>query len=277
MDEKEQSNFIQLDLIESGNKFSTLSLNGADIKLWMPESESFVARAKKDSFKRNERSFSIHFSSQLDFGKWRGNKVLFSFKMLGMLFFGEAKIESWAIDNSFELSISSGIYRYEKRKSDRLLAYPRYRFYCYFNFFEKDKVDNIAYISRPNQKVEETFNKYLSKRSFISDSGNPLTGLRILDISEDGVSFVANEKEMSFLNSDDIDLCLEVEGEKFNGVGSLIYSVHYIDPRISNVRMYKVGMTLTKMEQSYVQKIRSLLGDTVDLIKPEERFESFLK
>ncbi|MCK5883030.1 MAG: hypothetical protein KAG61_05020 [Bacteriovoracaceae bacterium] len=277
MSDVNKENFLKLDIIESGNKFSTLVLNGAEIKIWMPEDDSFIANLKENGFKKDGDGFSVDLKSQLDYSKWKGNKVLFSFNMIGMLFFGEAQVGEWSLDNSFSLSISEGIFRFEKRNADRLLAYPSYKIYCYFYMAQKGSDGKVAYLNRPDQKVEETLSAYINKKSLLDDQGRPLSGLRVLDISEAGISFVASAKEVTFFKEEQVNLLIELEGEHFSGKGNTIYAVDYIDPRISNVRLFKVGMTMNDLDQAFILKMRTLLGNTVELLRPESHFEDFIK
>ncbi|MCK5073342.1 MAG: hypothetical protein KAQ98_07960 [Bacteriovoracaceae bacterium] len=175
------------------------------------------------------------------------------------------------------------VYRFEKRKNDRLLSFPHRKIYIYFNMVAENDDGNVISLNRltgNKDEVFEEFAKVVYGDKFIGNDGTPMTGFRILDISEDGASFLANDREKDYFtgNSSFSNIRLDFNGRIFSFASVKVKNVvDYIDPRSINVPMYKVGVTFGGQEK----KFKEFLAEYFELIeapgKEDLSYRSFLK
>lgn len=268
--------FILLTPEESVNKVSMLSLTDEGVRIWKKNSPPYSVKCiGKATLADN--GIEINFSTVEAVDEISNSELMFSFNSNGVKFFGKGNIKE-VYDNSILFVMDKNIYRCEKRKNERLLTYPLYKVYSLFSFKTKEN-GNITYINRPSENEDKFFNVYLNNKVVTDSSKGPLSGLRVLDISKTGVSFIANLKESNFFkNGEKKEFYIEFDGTIFTSIeGTVVYVVDYIDPRFSGIRMYKVGINFTQMNPELETKINITLGKNLDSGELDSQFESFLK
>lgn len=191
-------------------------------------------------------------------------------------------------DGKFELALSENVFKLEKRTSERLLAFPHHQIYAYFKFATKDAAEaNVVSLNRfkeENKKIYEKFQSLKNQNEIASieelKEFNPddLVGFRALDLSLNGVSFLANQNEATFFSDKkkEIDFVILVDGKPYRlNRAKVVYKVDFLNPRAGSVSMFKIGLQFDD-NKSFKTDLKGLIESYDNLEELQREFEEYL-
>jgi hypothetical protein len=157
------------------------------------------------------------------------------------------------------LVVDETIYALESRSGERLLATPHHQIYVYLRLPGEAQESNVIALSRVRDN-KDTLKSFQEKNLKISDD---LLGFRVIDLSADGLSFVANQEELDYFESLDdapMSLTLMFNGESFYLKDvTYIYGTPFVNPRARKVAMHKIGLSFNPID-ALTDKINSVVN-----------------
>lgn len=275
--------FIKLTQSEIQTKLEALVLAHASIKVWKKgQSHTLCILHSSES---TDQGLKLSLESETIDSSWQDKNVLFSFSFKGLEYFSKGKVENIKSGEKLVVSVGTYIFRAEKRTKERLLTFPHYQAYAYFRVSHvEDKTNVLAFNQHreKNAKAFERFDEMARKKIFPErEDLNELMGFRVLDISQDGISFLVNKKEGHFFDDesqkDEFDFTLLVNGHVFDLVqGQVIYNIHYVSSGHNFGPMYKVGIQFLAQEK-LTDFLDEMMASSEQLSATQKEFEDFVE
>lgn len=285
--ERAKVNFIKLKQQELSSKIALLVSNNERVIFWKSSPRYYEGRATHfeigQKIKLTLSDCNIHLRLSSDV-------VCLNFSINEIDYFFKAKVTDQMDEyKTITFELEESCFRVEKRSRERLITYPVYEVYAYLKY-AKEPETNVVYFNKTEQKTHNFFTEIdnLKKNrlatmgeGLFQEESEDLIGFRVEDISSNGISFFASQKEKEFvldkLNGIDFSLVLNFEMQIFTlENASIVYMINYINAQFSGVPMYKVGVTF-KASPSLKKKIEDISGITVDMIDYQKEFEEFIK
>lgn len=176
-----------------------------------------------------------------------------------------------------EITFSSSIYRSEKREEERLICYPHRSIYLYTNCPELEENNVLTFGSKnteENIKVLQIRNKFI-KRSDKLEPGD-LIGLRVFDLSSEGMSVVVSKEEMDMMENHLSEMIFKLKyfGEYISLKNlKLIHHTHLILPEIRDSKLFKLGISFDYQETIFNQN-QDLIDSAITLEELEKDYLS---
>ena len=251
--EGSSSNFVELKWDELADRLSDLAKARGEVKLWSKGDAPdlcIVINSHSDNEQDNTQQLRLKNDS---YNQSAVNKEYFlQFSLDSVEYFAKGNIVEILSDGEFWIEMNPHVFRVEKRQNERLSVFPKFQSYVYFNVDKQ--ADNIVFLDKHLERNHQIFNRFkkLTEKEFleVQDSMEGVTsgevlGFRVLDLSSNGVAFLANNKEALYFNGNNsFELTLSFEDKKFSiSNAQVVYNVDYINPRARGVKMHKVGLT----------------------------------
>ncbi len=266
--------FSKLDPKEKESRLVQLATSRGRVTIWIKGQKSKLLYQVID-FEKDRLELLLD-SKDKPFPK--GTKLLCSFELRGMYFFGEVAINE-SIVSSIVLEIKGQLYKSEKRASYRLLTYPIYDVYAEFQLEESYEGSNVVGIKNRTTQTGlfKNFLKLLEAKDEAEVEVHQLVKYRVQDLSTTGMSLHVGELEAQYFSKNYVfqetkiifpDQVLIIPEVK------VVYVVNYITGD-KNVKKYKVGLHFPNMptivDESLGKKINELLRE-IDFNKDFENF-----
>lgn len=261
----EESKFLALEVTEIESKLRELLFSRQPLKIWRDSSQ--FARVELISFQ--EQKIKVE---QFDF--YSNEETYFvSFCLRGINYYFRASAD---VENNHIMILPIGsVFRAERRRSVRLMMYPRITGFLYFQFEESppEVSDNVLSLNRSSNE-EKKFLKLFQEE--LKDT-TKIGGVKILDISEEGLSFTTSQKDANLISTSKPRQAIAVVDGKSVAIENLeyIYNVDYLNQRLEGIGFKKIGVKFSKN-----LKLEDLLKDLNDnsmvLTSLDEEFASFI-
>ncbi len=227
----------------------------------------------KDKFVLNISSVNLNPNDE--------NKTSFKFfiKISNLHFFSKCEINlSQTIPT---LTLDNNVYKYEKRKNERLLTFPHRSIYINYIFPEikKESSENVFNLMEKNSKKNIKTFKQIKKDE--EQLLGEVKSFRCLDLSFDGVSFIVNSiekdavKNLYKTGAPSVSIGIDSQTIEVKKT-ELRYSVNYIDPRTNISSMYKMAIFFPESNEKLKSIIKNYLEPPNEKIILENEFDFFL-
>jgi hypothetical protein len=180
---------------------------------------------------------------------------------------------NWEIfENGYLFKISKKIYRYEKRRKDRLLTYPHRQVYlCLINSVAPTENSNVVTLQKGGDVLKKLYYQ-LNPEEAVG-----VRKLRVLDISVEGISFLVGKGETKFLEHDDVSFEIEFNNQRFPiSLDQQLYSVSYLDIYSKSSSLRKIGATYSGSEKLQELIEHYLHDDSLIRFDVKHGFEDFI-
>jgi len=284
MSEESRYTFLVMSPEDVFQRLSNHAQDGGDIRIWSKGNDPIWANLsgaqKKDNILLTIRADEISPA-------YVNRQLLLNATVKGVDYFTKGvvlKVEN----GEFEIALSENVFKLEKRTSERLLAFPHHQIYAYFKFAgESVSEDNVLSLNRfkeENKKIYEKFQSLKNQKEISAIEAlkdfNPdeLVGFRALDLSLNGVSFLANEKEALFFDDrkKEIDFVILVDGKPYRlSRARVVYKVDFLNPRAGSVSMFKIGLQFDD-NKVFKDNLKGLIEDYDNLEELQREFEEYL-
>lgn len=203
-------------------------------------------------------------------------------------FFQGKVIEHNELENLIRVEIFDECFKFDKRSRERCRVFPEYEIYAYLKYFI-DNPRNVISFNKKDQSENNFFNKLHDQRlQKLADLSNDLSlqdeedlvGFRVEDLSPEGLSFLASQKEKEnildrYLNTE-FKLTINIETQVFTlNEAKIAYIMDYINSDFKNSSMFKVGVSF-KYSPSLKRKLEELTGQSFDQMNYQNEFEEFI-
>ncbi|MBK24005.1 MAG: hypothetical protein CME70_08395 [Halobacteriovorax sp.] len=283
------TNFIKIDTNDMVTKIARLSSDKGDVSVWNKGQDSVDYRANESKLIDDEtgKYVLIKLFAEKEDANFIGKDILLSFTVMNVDYFGEGK---FAVDENPEfitIKLASKIYRSEKRGSERLLTFPHHQVYSYFKITETgDELDNVislADLKTKSKKEKKGFDKMsetgtIQAAELEAGENEEVVGFRVLDLANNGISFLANESQKKFFVSERIfdTLLLMFDGDSYTlKNGLLIYNVDYVGGKTGEAPIYKLGIKFDSHAE-LSDRLKAALDKTSVLQTIRHDFEEFV-
>jgi len=283
------TNFIKIDTNDMVTKIARLSNDKGDVSVWNKGQDSVDYRANESKLIDDEtgKYVLIKLFAEKEDANFIGKDILLSFTVMNVDYFGEGK---FAVDETPEfitIKLASKIYRSEKRGSERLLTFPHHQVYSYFKITETgDELDNVislADLKTKSKKEKKGFDKMsetgtIQAAELEAGENEEVVGFRVLDLANNGISFLANESQKKFFVSERIfdTLLLMFDGDSYTlKNGLLIYNVDYVGGKKGEAPIYKLGIKFDSHSE-LSERLKAALDKTSVLQTIRHDFEEFV-
>jgi hypothetical protein len=277
------TNFIKLDLSEIHSKLSSLADSKEIVKIWLKGADPCLYRVADALFGKQSGLASLVLFGESDEqdGSFDGKRVFVGFEIGDINYFTEARVVRDSAGERLTLNLEPNIYRSEKRSNERLLTFPHHQVYAYFkipkaaapvNVIPLKKVDE-SYASFKRQQKERMLKELEKKIGDVED----LVGFRAMDVSNNGISFLVTEEEISHFSSKDkrYDFTLLFDGNAFAIKASkIIYKVEFVTKKDNREQSFKVGMNFNP-DTTLSQLVNDILKKS-ELTGFQRDFENFI-
>jgi len=277
--------FIELKWEEVLNKLSNMVLKQVPLKCWEKKTDAIDLTIRSVD-KRDDHILLVMNEGNLT-SRFSSNTIMLNFKVNGVDYLTTASLADGE-DADRGLIINQQIFKAEKRTSERLLAFPHHQIYVYFKFeLDVKSESNIISLNKyreENEKMFQRFSELKAKQELenideLKDfTGDKLMGFRALDLSLNGVSFLANEGEANFFidRNKAHDLVVLVNGVSYRlHKAKLVYKVDYLNPRANSVSMYKIGFQFDDNKE-FKLSLKGLIENFDNTEELKSEFELFL-
>lgn len=282
-------NFIKLNKEELSNKIALLVSENKAVMLWKKYPRHYDADISFFERRKDARNL-LHLKTHNFYLTLKSEYISLSFKLGEISYFLKGKV----IDQNLEaatlvVEIEDEGFRAEKRKSERLVTFPIYQVFAYFKY-QKMAPSNVLFINKKD-KEENSFlsqidnlekNKIQSlDNNFETAEDEDLIGFRVENISADGLSFFATQKEKAkideSLNQNKFNLMINFEG-KISSLNNpeIVYQVNYINTQLSNFPMYKVGVRFD-LNKTLKEIIDQQSTQSFEIEDYQKEFEEFIR
>ena len=176
-----------------------------------------------------------------------------------------------------DLKTMGKIYSMEQRDQERLLTIPHHQVYLYLKTETETTPSNVLPLPhfKTDLKKFVEFERQLSK----SSTSDELVGFRVLDLSLNGLSLIANKEEL--------ELFKNFQAKPANGTLMFnefsfylkkieyVHSISYVNPRARLIPMFKVGLSVD-IPEDLKSKIVTYLDFSQTTISKCYEFENFI-
>lgn len=273
MTEKNGVYFQELTQEEKASKLSLLSRNHGEVIIWEKGSK---IREKISAQEFNKTSSRLLCKS-LSQSKYVGKKVLFSFELKGLSFFGSGEFRP-VNQYSNSLECSEKVFKSERRSTFRLLTFPHHKVFLHMPLEQEEVSESNVIGMKVGMSETGLFKKFLTLVE--EKEAGTIEGLapfRVLDLSVTGAAYQVGELEAEFFKKEAKfkDLVLDFNGEQIKiPAGEVVYNVEMLSGQKRH-KTFKVGVRFkdidTNLDQSLGRLINGALRDF------ETEFEEFIK
>ena len=283
------TNFIKIETNDMVTKLSRLASDKGSLSVWN-KGESSVEYKANDSEMVDDESgkfMLLKVFSEKEDTTFLNKEILFSFSVMNFDYFGEGMF-SKAVDDEFvTIKLASTIFRSEKRGSERLLTFPHHQVYAYFKITEeKDEMDNVislADLKNKAKKDKKGFDRMsetgtIQAAELEADENEEVVGFRVLDLANNGISFLANEDQKSFFIEERLfdTFLLMFDGETYAlNNGLLIYNVDYVAGKVDDASVFKLGIKFDTHAE-LIENLKSALDKSSIIQTVRHDFEEFV-
>lgn len=283
MGEGQDTGFIKLTQKQVQPRIDQLVKSKANVKIWKKGQKHIVCVLDSyDNFDGIRLSVQSHAIDET----WLNKNILINFNYNKLDYFSKGLVESTHSNDKSSMTIKLGphIFRAEKREKERLLVFPHHQAYAYFRVDHIQDKTNVLAFNKHREKNTKAFEKFdeMAKAKIFPDRENinELMGFRVLDVSEDGLSFLVNKKEGYFFEDENekgrFDFTLLIDGDVFElKQATVVYNIHYVSSSASFGPMYKIAVQFEEQEalRNYLDK---LLNDSTETSISQKEFEDFV-
>ena len=283
------TNFIKIETNEMVTKLKRLSSDKGDVSIWNKGESSVDYKANGTEIVDDSagKFVLLKMFSEAEDEKFNGKDILISFSVMNVDYFGEGSFTKEADSELVTIKLNSTIFRSEKRGSERLLTFPHHQVYSYFKITEtKDEMDNVISLAdlKTKAKSEKKGFDRMSETGTIqaaeleAGENEEVVGFRVLDLANNGISFLANEAQKKFFTEERIfdSFLLMFDGETYSlSNGLLIYNVDYVSGNPGENQVYKLGIKFETQDELST-KLKTALDSTSVLQTVRHDFEEFV-
>lgn len=286
-DDFSEGQFIKIKETEVKKKFSEVAIQKGHIKVW----ESGEERALDcilDSVVEPEEDQSVKISLKIkhdvDIKGLKGKELFIYFAIKKSKFFSKGRVDGIENENNIKLVLDGELYKLDQRKSKRITTFPSHRVYSYIRIQEGGGGE-VIHLNRPKDHLHNFF-KNFQKQVLHSqfNSSNPLEkdfmddyiGFRVLDLSNDGLSFLLNHIEADYFKKlkKSFKMILNFNGKEDAIENcSISYLIPYVNSSLGSLSLYKLGLSFKKIDGLIERPREEDQESGADLA----RFASFMK
>lgn len=250
------TNFIKIETNDMVTKLKRLSSDKGEVSVWNKGQESVTYKAVESRLVDDEsgKYVLINLFAEAEDSNFLNKDILFSFSVMNVDYFGEGQFIHTEGEEFVTIKLASTIFRSEKRGSERLLTFPHHQVYAYFKITEvKEEMTNVISLTDLKSKTKK------EKKGFdrMSETGTiqaaeleageneEVVGFRVLDLANNGISFLASETQKAFFIEERLfdTLLLMFDGETYSlKSGLLIYNVDYVGGKKGEDPIFKLGI-----------------------------------
>lgn len=284
MSEESRYTFLVMKPEDVLQRLSNHAQDRGDIRIWSKGNDpiwaSLVGASKKDNIVLEVKAEEISKA-------YVNRQLLMNATVKGVDYFTKGVVIS-AKEGVFELALSENVFKLEKRTSERLLAFPHHQIYAYFKFATPSATEeNVLSLSRFKEENKKIYEKFQSLKNQKEIEGideleefrpDDLVGFRALDLSLNGVSFLANEKEADFFSdkNKEVDFAILVDGKPYRlNRARVVYKVDFLNPRAGSVSMFKIGLQFDD-NPKFKSDLKGLIENYDNLEELQREFEEYL-
>ncbi len=286
-DDFSEGQFIKIKEAEVKKKFSEVAIQKGHVKAWESGKEKAldcVLDSLGDAEKEESIKITLKMKEEASVKDLRGKELFIYFSIKKSKFFSKGRVESIENDTNLKLALDGDLYKLDQRRSKRITTFPSHRVYSYIKIQEGSGAE-VIHLNRPKDHLHNFF-KNFQKQVLHSqfNSSNPLEkdfmddyiGFRVLDLSNDGLSFLLNHIEADYLKKlkKSFKMILNFNGkEDVIEDCSVSYLIPYVNSSLGSLSLFKVGLSFKKIE-GLIERPKEEDQETgADL----ERFASFMK
>jgi hypothetical protein len=198
---------------------------------------------------------------------------LYNFSINGVSFFGKCIFKS--TDSKLSLDCSGVLYKSERRKNYRLLAYPHYKSYAEIELEEIDITESNVVSLNTKKSTTGLFKNFLELVSDNDTVEKPALSFRVFDLSVTGISLMFGDIEYELLKElDEItDLTVKLDVHEFQIEKAEI--CYILDLVGDTGYSYRAGIKFLDMDTNLDNKIGFIINQF--LRDTDSEFEDFLK
>ncbi|MFW5872037.1 MAG: hypothetical protein ACOCUT_02925 [bacterium] len=291
MAEQTQGNvvFTPLNDKEKNSKLSQFARLNIKLKMWQKGSRNTIDLKING---HNPNQIALKPCSADDEIRQRlqqllNKKMLFNVEYRGLKFFGTGILGSKG--THFLLNVPDVLYKSERRRDFRLLAYPTHNIKVLMstNTEESDEDGNILDFS-PHRHGDQTklftnFLKLVDGEPVIdevTDSDDNIVAFRALDVSVSGIALRVSEFEKDLFKSKEKipGFILVIDEARFHiPSAEVVYCIDYVDSTRKGMKHFKVGLRFLEVSEILAQKLTKELTQKMHKSLMEKEFEDFLK
>lgn len=285
MAEESRYTFLVMSPEDVFQRLSNHASERGDVRIWTKGNDpiwaNLLSATKKENIILNIRAEEISSG-------YVNRQLLLNATVKGVDYFTKGVVVA-SEDGQFQLALSENVFKLEKRTSERLLAFPHHQIYAYFKFATKDAAEaNVVSLTRfkeENKKIYEKFQSLKSKSEVANieelKDFNPddLVGFRALDLSLNGISFLANQNEATFFadKKKEVDFVILVDGKAYRlNRAKVVYKVDFLNPRAGSVSMFKIGLQFDD-NQAFKSDLKGMIESFDNLEELQREFEEYLE
>ena len=279
MVESSKEKFTGLNVSEITSKISSFINGEKPIRVWSRGEEPVLAFVRG----YEKQVITLDISTSLIESHQFEERVFVNFSYNGVDFFAKGDLVS---DENGKVIISLGdeVFKSEKRSNERLLTFPHHQVYAYFKVYSDENSSNIISLNRFNEAPSGALDTFVSERmkNIVSDDDgvSELMGFRILDISSNGLSFCANNRETGYFvgleDEGEVEFTLMFEEKPYSlKCAEIVYIVDYVNTRASKVPMKKIGLHF-KENENLKNNLSSFMDSSGVFREVDKNIESFL-
>lgn len=266
--------FQQLTDKEMASKLNQLARSDGSVTVW----EKGDKKREQHEAREYKAESSRLLCSTTSKSSLIGKKILFSFEINGLSFFGSGELKS-VNSGLLALELSEKLFKSERRGTFRLLTFPHHKVFLHIELNEEElQQSNVIGIK---SGVSETglFKNFLSLIKGNDDGvyREGFTPFRVLDFSVTGAAAQVGELESKFFpkGSQTGTIVLEFNGkEEVIPNGEVVYNVDML-PSGSGQKTFKVGVKFLDIDTNMDQRLGKLINSALRDFETE--FEDFLK
>ena len=282
------TNFIKIETNDMVTKLSRLGSDKGDVSIWNKGEDSVDYRADESKLIDDEsgKYVLVNLFSEEEDSKFLNKDILLSFTVMNVDYFGEGHFSREEGEEFATVKLASTIFRSEKRGSERLLTFPHHQVYAYFKITEtKDELDNVislADLKTKSKKDKKGFDKMsetgtIQAAELEAGENEEVVGFRVLDLANNGISFLADESQKNFFIEERLfdTLLLMFDGDTYTlKNGLLIYNVDYVGGKKGD-DIYKLGIKFDGHTE-LSDRLKQALDKTSVLQTIRHDFEEFV-
>lgn len=283
------TNFIKIETNDMVTKLARLASDKGDVSVWNKGENSVSYRAVDSSLVDDEtgKYVLINLFPEGDDTNFINKHILFSFSVMNVDYFGEGHFYHNDGEEFITIKLDSTIFRSEKRGSERLLTFPHHQVYAYFKITEVEEemtnVISLTELKTKTKKEKKGFDRMsetgtIQAAELEAGENEEVVGFRVLDLANNGISFLASETQKKFFLEERLfeTLLLMFDGETYSlKNGLLIYNVDYVGGKKGEAPIYKLGIKFdTHVKLS--EKLKQALDKTSIIQTIRHDFEEFV-
>ena len=286
-DDFSEGQFIKIKEAEVKKKFSEVAIQKGHVKVWESGKERALdctLESLSDSEKEQPIKISLRIIEDIDTKSLNGKELFIYFSIKKSKFFSKGRVENIEDAANVKLVLDGELYKLDQRKSKRITTFPSHRVYSYIKIQEGGGGE-VIHLNRPKDHLHNFF-KNFQKQVLHSqfNSSNPLEkdfmddyiGFRVLDLSNDGLSFLLNHIEADYFKKlkRSFKMILNFNGkEDVIENCSISYLIPYVNPSLGSLSLYKLGLSFKKIDGLIERPMEEDQENGAELA----RFASFMK